>query len=186
MQRPGAWMMCLRLSILSRFYFIFWGGQPSPEEHRPFNPIKVLFYLLKFCPFLFSWLTFNPIKVLFYLSSRYAPDVLLTSFNPIKVLFYRKKTHKNKTTNHLSILSRFYFINIFFEVWKLYSILSILSRFYFIYTEIFLHSQPTPFQSYQGSILSAQFCFHSTFYFPLSILSRFYFINGKTRRIGRS
>ena len=147
------------LSILSRFYFYFnWHecGCICPDT---FNPIKVLFLRKK-----------TPLHI-----------QTAHTFNPIKVLFLRNgQINSVSSTTILSILSRFYF----YEIWMGVSV-GLVSPFNPIKV-LFLHtfvqstqSSNWDFQSYQGSIFTESWKWVSRWFCCLSILSRFYFYTEK-------
>ena len=101
----------LKLSILSRFYFINTNIADKHLTYYAFNPIKVLFYLrfnLTTCLSSVSFQSYQGsiLSAIFPLDNEGYP-----TFNPIKVLFYRDISKSViGILNPLSILSRFYFI----------------------------------------------------------------------------
>ena len=101
---------------------------------HPFNPIKVIFYILCVSIHLMIYFIFNPISVLFSRNGFIEIYGVYHSFNPISVLF-----------------SRIYGKQGFGPKWFR---LSILYWFYFLDPVTFRYMVLDPFQSYIGSIFS--------------------------------
>ncbi len=107
-------------------------NQKHPLSLHPFNPIKVLFYRVWRSKMNGEYSDFQSYQGSILSGSACRSGRLPLPFNPIKVLFYLENEAFWSKLLKLSILSRFYFIQLYFS-YKMRTIqLSILSRFYFI------------------------------------------------------
>ena len=188
-----------QLSILSRFYFYSLFLIRKNKAGTTFNPIKVLFLhqitsnafsaTANFQSYQGSIFTqdqvkdrsgnyhaFNPIKVLFLRRRAIIVWVCCTCFQSYQGSIFTGIRHPGSLTKYgLSILSRFYFYQIYKVKLSWFHFLSILSRFYFYQMDSSL--QKSDRSSFNP--IKVLFLLNTNYrrrkILILSILSRFYF-----------